>query len=51
VRQELRQGILKKQHLPIKFERQYGIFVQKNTYIKEKNTIIEEITKILDHQI
>lgn len=50
VRQELKQGILKKQQLPIKFERQYGIFVQKNTYIKEKNTIIEEITKILSNQ-
>jgi DNA-binding transcriptional LysR family regulator len=50
VRQELKQGILKKQQLPIKFERQYGIFVQKNTYIKEKNTIIEAITKILSNQ-
>jgi len=47
VRQELKQKILKKQQLPIKFKRQYGIFVQKNNYLEDKNKIIKEITKIL----
>ncbi|MBU4099481.1 LysR family transcriptional regulator [Patescibacteria group bacterium] len=47
VHQELKQKILKKQQLPIKFKRQYGIFVQKNNYLEDKNKIIKEITKIL----
>lgn len=51
VRQELKQGILKKQQLPIKFKRQYGIFVQKNNYLEDENIIIEAITQILNHQI
>lgn len=48
VRQELKQGILKKQQLPIKFNRQYGIFIQKNNYLEDKKTVIEELTKILE---
>jgi len=47
VHQELKQKILKKQQLPIKFKRQYGIFVQKNNNLEDKNIIIEAITKIL----
>lgn len=50
VAQELKQGILKKQQLPIKFQRQYGMFVQKNTYLQDKNIIIKEIIKILSDQ-
>ncbi len=50
IRQELIQGILKKQQLPIKLERQYGIFVQKNNNQKDNNIIIEEITKILSNK-
>lgn len=47
VRQELKQGILKKQQLPLQLKRQYGIFVQKNNHLENKNMIIEEISKIL----
>lgn len=48
--QELKQGILIQQQLPIEFKRQYGIFVQKNNYLEDENRIIEEITKILSFQ-
>lgn len=47
VQQELKQGTLKKQKLPIKLIREYGIFVQKNNYVEDKKIIVEKITKIL----
>lgn len=50
IHQELKQGILIAQQSPIIFKRQYGIFIQKNNYLEDEMTIIEEITQILSNQ-
>ncbi len=46
IKQELLTKTLKKQHLPLKFTRQFGIFIQKDNQLAYKN-LIREITKIL----
>ena len=47
VRQELKQKILKKQKLPVKWTRKYGIFVQKNSKSDYRDLLIEEIIQVL----
>ncbi len=47
VQQELKQGILTRQTLPVKWKRQYGIFVQKNNNLEYINLFVNEIVQIL----
>jgi len=44
---ELKQNILKRQKLPMKWHREYGVFMQKNGRLKKDDKIIEEIYKNL----
>lgn len=47
VKTEIKQGILKKQKLPLTWERTYGIYIHKNGRIKENHLLIQEIQKTL----
>lgn len=50
VKMELKQGILKKQKLPLTWERVYGIYVQKNGRISKEHQLIKEISKNLSRK-
>ena len=47
VKMEIKQGILKKQKLPLNWERVYGIYVQKNGRITREHELIKDISKNL----
>jgi len=45
---DLKQGILKKQKLPLKFHREFGIFIQKNGHVQIDDKIIKDLIKNLE---
>lgn len=47
VKTDIQQGLLKKQKLPLTWERTYGIYVQKNGRIKKDHQLIKDISKNL----
>ncbi|MBI5122505.1 LysR family transcriptional regulator [Candidatus Roizmanbacteria bacterium] len=44
---ELQQGILKKQKLPISFQRKFGLYIQKNGRLTKDNSLIKDLIKNL----
>lgn len=47
IRSDIKQGVLKKQTLPVKFKREYGIYIQRNGQVDKDNPLIREIIKTL----
>lgn len=47
VRAELQQNILKKQHLPYKWYREYGIYLPRNGQLKKEDLLVTEIIENL----
>ncbi len=47
VKQDLKQGILKKQKLPLTWKREYGIYIQKQGKLDKDHAIIKELVKNL----
>lgn len=43
IKPELKQKLLKKQKLPIKFQREFGLYIQKNGKLQKDNLIIKEL--------